>query len=353
MRPSRQGTGVAHGPDGTLPSVDPTTATASPRRKVRPAFAVEWSVQTHTGLVRDHNEDDYLIVTDAGLYVVADGMGGHNAGAEASRICVESVASYFGRDDEDDVTDTTTLLDGTGLVMQAIELRESLRFANREIFAASLSDRALAGMGTTAVGIRLFGDTAAIAHAGDSRCYLAREGTLRQVTADHSLSNFLHALGKPQEAHLAELTMSNVIMRALGLEPDVAVETQQARVQSGDRWLLCSDGLSDLVPVDMLRELVLDANLSRDALVERLVQAALDFGGRDNITVMIVDIGPELDADGNIAGEFDPNAETQGLPAFTMETSDVEIATIEDGTGEVAAAEADDDSAENADGSSS
>jgi protein phosphatase len=300
---------------------------------VRPAFDVRWSVQTHTGLVRDHNEDDYLVLVDAGLYVVADGMGGHNAGAEASRICVTSVAEFFGRDLDNDATDATTLLDGTGLVPQAIELRESLRFANREIFAASLAERSFAGMGTTAVGIRLFGEVVAVAHAGDSRCYLSRDGVVRQVTADHSLSNFLLALGKPQEAHLAELTMSNVIMRALGLEPDVAVETQQLRAQSGDRWLLCSDGLSDLVPADLLRELMLDREVDRDTVVERLVNAALDYGGRDNITVLIVDIGEAIALEVEpFDGEFDPNAETSGLPQPESDSTTIEVPVIAEDT---------------------
>jgi protein phosphatase len=252
-------------------------------------FVIQHAVRTHTGLVRDHNEDDYLTSEAMGVYLVADGMGGHAAGKVASRICVDTVERYFEQSigSSDDAPD--------GLSWTAAQLESSLRHANRAIFDASSADSSLHGMGTTAVGIRIAGEHVAICHAGDSRCYLLRDGRFRQVTVDHSLSNFLLSMGRDMEARLAEATMSNVIMRALGLEPDVVIDTQEFRIRLQDRLLLCSDGLSDLVPFARLERMMQDTSLTRDSLAESLVQAALDAGGRDNITAIIVDITARLD----------------------------------------------------------
>jgi serine/threonine protein phosphatase PrpC len=272
--------------------VDPMTRTqAGPANPIAgmPIYNIAHSVRTHTGLVRDHNEDDYQVLEDHGVYLVADGMGGHAAGKVASKICVDTCEKYFmeliGPSDS-----------GTsGLSSSAAELESSLRSANRAIFDASNTDPALAGMGTTAVGLRIRGDMVAICHAGDSRCYLVRHGRLRQVTVDHSLSNFLLAMGRETEARLAEATMSNVIMRALGLEPDVVIDTQEFQLRAGDRLMLCSDGLSDLVSQVRIERLLTDPALDRETLAETLLQAALEAGGRDNITVLVVDVVDRID----------------------------------------------------------
>ncbi len=273
-------------------------------------FEVEHAVLTHTGLVRDHNEDDYLTIPEAGVYIVADGMGGHAAGRVASGLCVESVRDFFAGDRGEAFSPEP---DYAELSRQAVELAESLRNANRRIFGAASRDRALSGMGTTAVGVRVYGDRIAIAHAGDSRCYLYRDGEFTQVTVDHSLSNFLLALGREIEAQMAEATMSNVIMRALGLEPDVIIDTQEFRLREGDRLVICSDGLSDLVDEEEIAAHVANPDLLRDDLVELLVEAALDAGGRDNITVMVIDVLRRL-ADEALEGR-DLAAETVEMPS--------------------------------------
>ena len=267
--------------------VDPMALTQSSptvAEKGAPLFTIAYGVRTHTGLVRDHNEDDYLILEDQGVYLVADGMGGHAAGKVASKICVDTCEKYF--QELNGTSDENT----NGLSVSAAEFENSLRSANRAIFDASNTDPALSGMGTTAVGLRIQGDMVAICHAGDSRCYLVRQGRLRQVTVDHSLSNFLLAMGREAEARLAEATMSNVIMRALGLEPDVVIDTQEFAVRIGDRLMLCSDGLSDLVPQVRIERMLTDPALDRETVAENLLQAALEAGGRDNITVLIVDV---------------------------------------------------------------
>jgi serine/threonine protein phosphatase PrpC len=263
----------------------PTVAAAG-----TPMFTIAYGVRTHTGLVRDHNEDDYLILEEQGVYLVADGMGGHAAGKVASKICVDTCEKYF--QELNGTSDENT----NGLSVSAAEFENSLRSANRAIFDASNTDPALSGMGTTAVGLRIQGDMVAICHAGDSRCYLVRQGRLRQVTVDHSLSNFLLAMGREAEARLAEATMSNVIMRALGLEPDVVIDTQEFPVRIGDRLMLCSDGLSDLVALVRMERMLTDPALDRETVAENLLQAALEAGGRDNITVLIVDVVDRIHA---------------------------------------------------------
>lgn len=254
----------------------------------------EHAVGTHTGLLREANEDNYVTVPDDEVFLVADGMGGHVAGQLASEICVQTIASYFDGDRPDELIDVDAF---TGLSREALELAEALLLANQRIFDRAAENPEYAGMGTTAVGLRLIGNRVAVSHAGDSRCYLHRAGELAQVTVDHSLSNFLLALGREIEARYAEQTMSNVIMRALGLEAEVAVDTKEFLVQTGDRLLLCSDGLSDLVPDEVIASVLDDESRTREDAVTELIDLALGAGGRDNVTVMIVDItgdGPAL-----------------------------------------------------------
>ena len=240
-------------------------------------------VRTDTGLVRNHNEDDYIMLPERGVFLVADGMGGHNAGSIASRLCVEAVEDFFATLESQH--DPAAPFDE--------ELPTALMEANKRIFHEAATDPALQGMGTTVVAVRLQGQRLTVSHAGDSRVYLFRNGFLRRVTQDHSLSNFLRSIGRDAEANLAEATMSNVIMRALGLELEVEIESSGLFVVPGDRILLCSDGLSDLVSGDEISAVVMDTELKNWEAAQRLVELALEHGGRDNITVMIVDIHTE------------------------------------------------------------
>lgn len=276
-------------------------------------LALRYAVRTDTGLVRDHNEDDFVVLPESGVYLVADGMGGHNAGSVASRICIETVETFFqayeyGIEEEDPRF-------ADDVIGPDERLTESLLAANQAIFHAASKNPALAGMGTTVVGMRLKEDMLTVCHAGDSRAYLFRNGDLRRLTTDHSLGNFLRALGREGEARLAESTMSNVIMRALGLEPDVEIEASLVTVLPGDRLMLCSDGLSDLVSEDLISAVLMDPQHKRWEATEKLVELALDEGGRDNITVMLVDVyerglAPEDDDPASFMGlRFDPEIE--------------------------------------------
>ncbi len=257
-------------------------------------LALRFAVRSHVGLVRDENEDNFVVMPAHGLYVVADGMGGHAAGQIASEICVKTIADFYqGSKRLQRIPFPTT--SGVGEPTKLLE--QSMLMANRAIYQASLEVGSRQGMGTTVVGLQFTGDTVSIAHAGDSRAYLLRGGRIAQVTPDHSLSNFLFGLGRDAEARLAAATMSNVIMRALGLEGDVDVEAQELAVEPGDRFLLCSDGLSDLVSDTQLEFYLGDAHLSLEDISDRLVERALQAGGRDNITVLIVEVALASQAD--------------------------------------------------------
>lgn len=272
--------------DSTIVPLDEIDPAMDP---VETDLTVSHAAMTHTGLLREANEDDVLALPEHNVFLVADGMGGHVAGQLASEICVQTVANFFSDEREDD-----SLIDSEGytsLSHDALELAEALLLANQRIYDRAAANPKLTGMGTTAVAVRVTDNRIAVSHAGDSRCYLLREGELAQVTVDHSLSNFLLALGRELEARYAEQTMSNVIMRALGLEPEVAVDTKEFLVQSGDRVLLCSDGLSDLVPDDVIAAKLGEFGTSLDDIVSYLVDRALDAGGRDNITVLVLEIG--------------------------------------------------------------
>jgi protein phosphatase len=250
--------------------------------------STQFAALTDRGLVRDHNEDNFLVMAESDVYLVADGMGGHNAGSLASEICVETVREFFNAqaDDVDVEEECATRVAEPSLA-------EALIRSNRAILDKSHSAAEFSGMGTTAVGFRLIGNKVSIAHAGDSRAYLFREGMFEQLTSDHSLGNFLRQLGRESEAIMAEQTMSNVIMRALGLEPEIEIESSYLYVQPGDRLLLCSDGLSDMVGDEEIRRALLSRRFSRDELVQHLLDQALDAGGRDNITILLVDIVDE------------------------------------------------------------
>jgi protein phosphatase len=229
---------------------------------------------TDAGKVRKNNEDALLVGDgrDETLFAVADGIGGFEAGEVASSIAVD--------------------------VLKELEPDESfesaIREANRRILAAGRGDEKLSGMGTTVVALR-FGGTgeepsAEVAHVGDSRAYLLRGGDLKPLTEDHSLVAELVRSGDLTRAQAAEHPQKNLITRALGAEEDVNVDTMVLPVEAGDRILLCSDGLTDMVPEARISELLSEPAEDPEATTRRLVSAALDAGGMDNVTVVIVDV---------------------------------------------------------------
>jgi serine/threonine protein phosphatase PrpC len=235
---------------------------------------VEEAARTDTGRQRRANEDAYL--ARAPMFVVADGMGGAEAGEVASKIATEMF------DDQADLNDPERLM------------AERAREANRRIFEFSRGDEARAGMGTTLTAAALVGDEISLAHVGDSRAYLFRDGSLRQLTRDHSLVEELRRQGRLTSEEAEEHPQRSVITRALGPEPDVDLDLQTHQARSGDVYLLCSDGLTSMVREERLVQILASAPTLRDA-VDRMVSEANDAGGRDNITVVCFRIGGESD----------------------------------------------------------
>jgi PPM family protein phosphatase len=232
---------------------------------------------THAGKVRANNEDALLVGEgrDETLFVVADGIGGFEAGEVASRIAVDVLKEL-----------------APGASFEA-----AISEANRRILAAGRGDERLSGMGTTVVAVR-FGGTrdepvAQVAHVGDSRAYLLRGGSLRPVTEDHSLVAELVRSGDLTRDQAAEHPQKNLITRALGADEEVEVDTAVLPVEAGDRFLLCSDGLSDMIPETRIGEILAEAPGDPEKPARSLVSAALDAGGADNVTVIVVDVKAE------------------------------------------------------------
>ena len=247
---------------------------------------------TDAGKVRRNNEDALLVGEgrDETLFAVADGIGGFEAGEVASSIAVRVL--------ED-------LEPGT-------PFEAAIQEANRQILAVSRGDEKLSGMGTTVVAAR-FGGTqqrpvAEIAHVGDSRAYLLRGEDLRPLTEDHSLVAELVRSGDLTRDQAAEHPQKNLITRALGAEEEVDVDTTVLPVEAGDRILLCSDGLSDMVPEARISEILADSPDDPETPARRLLSAALDAGGTDNVTVVVVDVREQVPRE-------DHSGDTREMPA--------------------------------------
>jgi protein phosphatase len=245
------------------------------------------------GRKRDHNEDSLLIDGDLGLYIVADGMGGHQGGGTASRLAVETI-----RDDVRLACERDPGILAGDRAMEESPVRDVLRGAVekacRSIFVAAQGDPNLQGMGTTVTALLLGGNKAFVAHVGDSRCYLVRQGSIFQVSEDHSLVNEQLKAGAitPEEARTSRFR--NIITRSVGFEEQVAVDLLGFEVEPGDRLLICCDGLSNLVEDQEMRDIVAAASI--DDAPQRLVDLANDRGGDDNITVIVVHLDQDQPA---------------------------------------------------------
>ncbi|MCA1943067.1 MAG: protein phosphatase 2C domain-containing protein [Yonghaparkia sp.] len=229
---------------------------------------------SHVGKVRANNQDSGY--AGEHLFVVADGMGGHAGGDVASALAIQSIAHI------DRPFDTAS--------DAAAALRDALLEANQELAETVFEHPELAGMGTTVSGFVRVGDRLALAHIGDSRVYRWRDGTLTQMTKDHTFVQRLVDSGRITAEEAAVHPRRSVLMRVLGdveLSPEIDVEVLETR--PGDRWVLCSDGLSGFVEEDRIGEL-LDENPDAGAAVEALIEESLDHGAPDNVTVIVVGV---------------------------------------------------------------
>lgn len=241
--------------------------------------------RTDTGRARPHNEDAIATEVDHGLVVLADGMGGYKAGEVASAIAIQQVTDMVAENLKSAHKNNETSEEGYR--PETVLLRQAVERANETIHQTAQSQPQCEGMGTTIVACLFYDNQVSIAHVGDSRLYRLREDYFEQITTDHSLLQELVSRGfyTPEEAR--ESLNRNLVTRALGIEPTVEVDLQEEIVLTGDLYLLCSDGLSDMVD-DKDIHLTLQSfggNLEKTA--DRLVDMANDGGGRDNISVVL------------------------------------------------------------------
>jgi serine/threonine protein phosphatase PrpC len=243
------------------------------------ALRIESAGKTDVGLVREKNEDSMLIDPTIGLYVVCDGMGGHVGGQVASQLAVATISEVVR-------SDATPANPEAG---EPDRLVGAIKSANGAVYNKAKADPSLHNMGTTVVAIRQADDLLHLCHVGDSRIYRLRQQTLEQVTRDHSLINLYE--DNPELAARFGPPNSNVIVRAVGLRPEVEVDHRVIAMEAGDMYLLCCDGLTDMVDDWMLKEMMSDAvEGSIDEACESLVRAALSNGGVDNTTVILLRI---------------------------------------------------------------
>ncbi len=237
---------------------------------------------TDPGRVRAKNEDSIATWPEGGLAVLADGMGGHQAGEIASRIAVDVITRHF--------MDVFARAKRTGASIGTDAITESIALANRAILDTARMQPDYAGMGSTIV-VAVFRDgRISVGHVGDSRLYRFRGGRLKQLTQDHSVVQELVARGMytPEEAR--QSVGKNLVTRALGVDPEVVVDVSEHEAQDADRYLLCSDGLNDVVTDTEIERILEQPQPTLDATVGILVSLANQRGGPDNISVILVDV---------------------------------------------------------------
>jgi protein phosphatase len=242
---------------------------------------------------REGNEDAYCCRPDLGLYVVADGMGGHAAGEVASGIAVEVIEAFINDTRDADMNRTWPFPYDKTLSIDGNRLKAAVRLANRRLAAAMAADDSLRGMATTAVAVLLTDRPPVVAHVGDSRVYLWRDDHLRQVTQDHSWVGEQVRAGMLTEVDARRHPWRNVVTRAIAGGEDPEVEVQELTVQPGDRILLCSDGLSAVIAPEPLEAMVAQKR-TLEQTCQVLIDAANAAGGPDNITVVMLEIESDV-----------------------------------------------------------
>ena len=257
---------------------------------------LQFAARTDTGLVRSHNEDSVALSPAHGLAILADGMGGYQAGEIASGIATGILRESL----EDRLQNFGwTLRPNRSRYLQQMVV-ESIEHANIAIYEAARSELQYGGMGTTLVMALFHNDKAIIAHVGDSRAYRLRQGEVDLITRDHSLlqEQIDAGLIDPEWARFAP--NRNLVTRAVGVNYGVEVEIQEQQTEAGDVYLLCSDGLSDMLSTQEISEILARPDSDLEATCGALIQRANDNGGRDNISVILIKVESR-------------NAETKGL----------------------------------------
>jgi protein phosphatase len=253
-------------------------------------LSFSWAVNTDKGLRRTSNEDSHCERSDIGLYVVADGMGGHVAGEVASRLAVEAIQTFIGETAHADRNRTWPFPFEPSISLEANRLKAAFRLANRKIAQAIADSNDLRGMATTASAILAGAATACVAHVGDSRVYVLRQGKLEQLTHDHSWVEEQVRAGTMSPSAARQHPWRNVVTRALSGGEDPEVDVTDVRPTPGERYLLCSDGLFSVVGDQQIAQILGDPTKTLEEICVALIEAANTGGGPDNITALVLEV---------------------------------------------------------------
>ncbi len=250
--------------------------------------ALKITSATDSGRVRGHNEDCVESRPAIGLVVLADGMGGYNAGEVASGMATSVIATGL---DKSWTSDRLGKLNRDGATKLSQELlQQHVSEANRAIFDAAQNDPQCAGMGTTLVTCLFYDNFVTVGHIGDSRLYRMRNDALELITRDHSLLQEQIDSGLISVEEARSSHNRNLVTRAVGIDPDVETEIQTYDVAVGDVYLLCSDGLNDMIEDEEIQMTLIALQSNLELTAQQLVQAANDAGGRDNVSVMLIKV---------------------------------------------------------------
>jgi len=254
---------------------------------------LDTAVLSHPGMVRTHNEDSIFVDAKAGLAVLADGMGGYSAGEVASGIAVNVISGGM-LQELNSGRELSKVDVASGLTHAALLMQQQIALANKGIYEAAQARPECAGMGTTLVATVFFQNRVSIGHIGDSRCYRLRGEKFEQLTHDHSLLQEQIDSGM-LTAEQAKFSLNkNLVTRALGIEAVVPADISEYRLEAEDLYLLCSDGLTDMVEADAVREIVTAKRGDLAEAAAELIDLANQNGGRDNISVILMRVPAEF-----------------------------------------------------------
>ena len=252
---------------------------------------------TDAGVVRDHNEDSISSNADLGLAVLADGMGGHKGGEVASALAVDTILKSLSESLSN--IKTGEIDDETGYSLESMAIEAAIKQANTIIYQASQKNKQYEGMGTTIVVLLFYDNRITIAHVGDSRLYRVRDNHLELMTRDHTLLQELVDRGfyTPEEAQ--ESLNKNLVTRAVGVSPTVDIDLTEDMAAVGDIYLLCSDGLNDMISDDLIEDCIINFKDNLDTVASELINQAKQHGGKDNVSTLLAKVIKPFPTNGN------------------------------------------------------
>ncbi|MDA3862392.1 MAG: Stp1/IreP family PP2C-type Ser/Thr phosphatase [Deltaproteobacteria bacterium] len=248
---------------------------------------IRYVAKTDVGMKRNHNEDYFSLLEEEQLFVVCDGMGGHSSGEVASKMAAESLTEFF-KYTKNDKDATWPYKMDADLSYAQNRFVVGIKLANFKIFQSQATEAKYKGMGTTIVSVQVLGDHLLVAHVGDSRGYRMRKGKYEQITIDHSLlEEYKQAKTDLTDEDVKNFPHKNVITRALGMREKVKVDINKIKIEPGDSYLLCSDGLSGMLTDDEMAKMISEED-NLEKLISNLINQANENGGTDNITCVIL-----------------------------------------------------------------